>query len=147
MFRPHFQIQTNERQTYVRYCMYMAFLSDKDAVGLYINTDPTIHDQNEFMVQGTAILFPSISAASALQQTIVIKKRVNRRGVEKTMTITRYVVSFQGRVHGTLKAAVYHIHFYTSSITRFVTLTNSHFLYSDKRVLPFTGADTCVLQG
>lgn len=84
----------------------MAFLIRESSAGIYIQTDEAGQCKHPFMVDGAAIIFPSMSTAAALQQKMIIQKRVNRKEVEKVVSVGRYVASYQGRSHSTLKLSV-----------------------------------------
>lgn len=121
----------------------MAFFGHDSSTGIFISTDEAIHAKNTFLVEGAAILIPGMSATASLQHKDGVHKRVNRKDDEKTYSLARYVVSFQGRVHRTLKNAIVSIPFICSytKCCNSLLFTNS-FIVSGDRICNISGFHT-----
>lgn len=90
----------------MRYRQYYAFLTPFESIGIFLNTERTALLENTMLVEGAAIFFPSMSAKDALLQEITIEKNRNGKTIENDMPLCKYLASFQGRAHNTLRTAI-----------------------------------------
>lgn len=90
----------------MRYRMYAAFISPDASTGLLISIYDGDLNRNDFVTDGATLLFSEMTPLAALHKTLVITKKVQKSNVEKTLTVARYVASYQGSAQQTLKNAV-----------------------------------------